>query len=373
MKRLGQLKWFLLLAVLSGGVALWFYFSIDPLARAKKNLRAKGYYVNQVYRSNPLDQSLINIKSFLKREELSVSYTKPHQKRETLEVAAELNTLAPYIEKLNCGMTKIGDQDALLIGKMHQLRQLQLYGPQLTNRGVAGLSNLKNLEWLELYAPQATDEGLNWLQQCHQLSWLFLTDARIGTPTLRQIASHRKLTRLNLQGTRVKSSDLQYLTGLPRLHMLELNRTLINERAAPHLIQMKSLAVLYLSETAAGDQVCQALTYLPQLTELKLDDTLITNQGVQAILEECFELENLSLKRCDVSAHAFIQAQIWPARLKYLSISGTGITGPELLDLIKKHPSLEMVVYDFRKADPEIVNQIESILVKRSQYNSQGK
>ena len=372
MKPLRQLKLFMLLVLLLAGVACALHFREDRLALAKKRLRDKGYSVRQAYRNNPVDQSIIDAKAFLKQEELSISQTERYQEKETLEVISELNTLAPYVEKLNCGLTKIRDQDAAVIGKMHRLRTLCLYGPDLTDQGVAAFSNLKNLEWLELYAPQATDEGLNWLQYNDQLSWLFLIDSQVGTQTLQQISSHRKLIRLCLQGTRVESADLQYLTRLPRLFMLELNGTFIDDQAAPFLRRMRSLNTLYLSETEVGDQVCESLTFLPELKELKLDDTLVTNQGVQALLEGCRQLKDLSLRRCDVSAQAFLQAKAWPVGLEYLSATGTEITGPEILTLIEKHPSLRVVGYNHRNTDPDLVRKIDKLLHKRSQLSSRG-
>ena len=373
MKRRYQFKWFLLLVFALVAVVCTMHFREDRLTLAKKRLRAKGYSVRQAYRSNPVDQSIIDAKAFLKREELSISQTERYQEKETLEVTSELNTLAPYVEKLNCGLTKTRDQDAAVIGKMHRLRTLCIYGPELTDQGVAAFSKLKNLEWLELYAPQATDEGLNWLQQNDQLSWLFLIDSQVGTQTLQRISSHRKLIRLCLQGTRVESADLQYLTQLPKLHMLELNGTFIDDQAAPFLRRMRSLNTLYLSETEVGDQVCESLTFLPELKELKLDDTLVTNQGIQALLEGCPQLKNLSLRRCDVSVQAFLQAKAWPVGLEYLSATGTEITGTEMLALIQRHPSLRIVGYNHRNTDPAIISQIDKLLHKRSQYSSNGR
>lgn len=365
MKRRYQFKWFLLLVFALVAVVCTMHFREDRLTLAKKGLKDKGYSVRQAYRSNPVDQSIIDAKAFLKREELSISQTERYQEKETLEVTSELNTLAPYVEKLNCGLTKTRDQDAAVIGKMHRLRTLCIYGPELTDQGVAAFSKLKNLEWLELYAPQATDEGLNWLQQNDQLSWLFLIDSQVGTQTLQRISSHRKLIRLCLQGTRVESADLQYLTRLPQLYMLELNGTFIDDQAAPFLSQMTSVNTLYLSETEVGDQVCQALTNLPELDNLLLDDTLVTDQGVQALLSGCPELKRLSLRRCDVSAQVFLQAKIWPANLEQLSVTGTRITDREALEIILKHPSLQSVGYNYRQADPEIIKLIDKQLKKR--------
>ena len=369
MKYHSQLKWFLLLLVLLGGAVFFRYFTDDPLTAAKTQLSAKGYKVKAIHYSNPIDDSLGILKKILNRESLRVTCIEWYTPRESLEITEELDRLAPYIETLQCGLTKVSDQDALILGKMHQLKNLQIYGPDLSTRGVSQLSQLKHLTWLELYAPQATDESLRWLEDNDQLGWLYLSDSQAGTATMQRIAHHRELVRLDLQGTRIESSDLHYLTDFPRLHMLELNRTFIDDRAAAYLGQMQSLGTLYLSETEVGDEVCRALAELPELRSLKLDDTLVTDQGVQTLLEGRAPLKDLSLRRCDVSAKAFMEARSWPAELETLSVRGTAINGREILAMIESHPSLIIVGYNQRDTDLDIIEQIDAMLEKRRAHN----
>lgn len=306
-------------------------------------------------------------------EEIEVYRIKWYTKQESLKVTEELKTLAPYIECLRCGLTKVRDSDALVIGKMHGLRHLQIYGPDLTNRGVSALSDLKDLERLELYAPRATEEGLSWLHRCTQLHRFFMSDAKLGTHTLQQIANHRELIRIDMQGTEVQSTDLQYLTQLPRLFMLELNGTFLDDKAAPYFRQMKSLGTLYLNETEVGDQVCQALATLPKLDSLNLDDTLITDLGVQTLLEGCPQLKYVSIRRCDISGKAFAALKCWPVNLEHLIVTGNRLTGADILKILNDHESLKSIGYNPRNFDPEIVKQIKSITQKRLHQNLYGR
>ncbi len=349
------------------------FFKEDPISLAKERLKTKGFSVKPAPRSNSIDRSIRDVKSLLKMEEFRVTRSDYYTVTESLEGVEELNTLSPFIESLNCGLTKVRDSDALVIGKMHQLRHLQIYGPDLTNQGVSALSQLKDLEWLDLYAPQATEEGLSWLHRCTQLHRLFLTDARLGTRTLQQIANHRELTRIDMQGTWVKSTDLQYLTQLPQLYMLELNGTFLDDKAAPYFRQMKSLGTLHLNETEVGDQVCQALATLPKLNSLILDDTLITDQGVQILLEGCPELKDLSIRRCDITGKAFDALKFWPVKLESLNVTGNQLTGAEILKMLNDHESLQSIGYNPRNFDHAIVQQIDSIRQTRLNRNLYGR
>lgn len=358
-------KWHVLLALLLCGGASVLFFKEDSISLAKEQLKASGYSVRPAIRRNPIDDSLLSLKSFFKMEEIQISRSEWHKEQEVLEVTAELNTLAPYIEHLSCGATKIRDSDALIIGQMHQLRHLELYGPDLTDTGVSALSDLKDLEWFVLYAPKVTDESLNWLHQCHQLRWLILNDTRITGATLKQISNSTGLITLNIGNTLVKSADLQYLTELPKFRMLILSGTQIDDAAAPYLKSMISLTSVELNETKVGDEVCQQLTALPKLEYLELDDTLITDQGVQILLAGCPQLKELSIRRCHISGKAFTALKSWPVKLERLTVSDTKITGEEILRLLNDHESLESIGYNSKNINPQMVKQINSIIEAR--------
>lgn len=359
------IKWYLLLAILLCGSASALFFKEDPISLAKERLKTKGFSIKPAYRSNPIDRSIRDVKRFLKMEEIRVSRADHYTVTESLEGIQGLNTLAPYIEHLSCGATKIRDSDALIIGKMYQLRHLELYGPDLTDMGVSNLSDLKDLEWFVLYAPQVTDAGLSWLHQCHQLKWLTLTDAKITGSTLKQISNSTELITLKIRNTLVKSSDLQYLTELPKFRMLILSGTQIDDAAAPYLKSMTSLTSVGLNETKVGDEVCQQLIAIPKLEYLELDDTSITDQGVQTLLEGCPQLKSLSIRRCDISANAFTAVKSWPIKLERLNVAGNKLSGAEILKILNDHESLESIGFNARNFDPEIVKQLDSLRATR--------
>ncbi|MCA9004624.1 MAG: hypothetical protein KDA70_05065 [Planctomycetaceae bacterium] len=359
-------KWYLFFLISLGGLLIWLYFQEDTISLAKESLKTKGFYVRSASRSNPIDRTVLAAKRFLKRDELRIARIKWYTETESLAGIEELQTLAPFIVHLNCGLSKIHDSDAYVIGKMHDLRSLILYGPDLSDRGVLSLSRLERLESLELYAPKSTDAGLNWLHRCPHLHRLILGDAKLGTPTVQQLSQHYELRRLNLQGTLITSSDLQFLTDLPQLWMLELTRDFIDDSAAPHLRKMNSLGNLQLNETEVGDEVCSALSKLPDLSTLNLNDTQITDRGVCILLEGCLNLKSLSVARCDLTDKAFVDAKTLPVNLKTITITGNRITGQEIMNIYRRHPVIESINFNQSNYDPDIVDQIEQIRKTRS-------
>ncbi|QDT44440.1 Leucine Rich repeats (2 copies) [Gimesia alba] len=368
-------KWHVLLALLLCGGASALFFKEDQLSLAKEQLKAKGFTVKPSYRRrrNPIDSSIHDLKGLLKIEEIEVYRSVWYKEQEALEVTAELEILAPYIDHLSCGTTKIRDCDAPIIGKMHQLKHLELYGPDLSNRGVSHLCNLKDLEWFVLDAPQVTDEGLNWLHQCHQLWWLILPDAKITGTTLKQISNTSELLTLDISNTLVESSDLHYLTELPKLRRLILTGTQIDDSAGRYFKEMTGLSSLVLKQTKVGDDFCQQLTVLPKLESLELDDTSITDQGVQTLLAGCPELKRLSIRNCNISGKAFTAVKSRPIKLEQLSVTGTKLTGEEIFNILNDHESLESIGYNSKNIDPQIVKQINSIREARLHRSLYGQ
>lgn len=220
-------SWLLLFVLILCGGALFLSLRDNSVSQAKEQLTAKGFSIKPAYRQqdNFIESSLHDFKGILKIEEIEIYRTVWYKEEKTLEVTSELDILAPYIEHLSCGLTRIQDSDATVIGKMRQLKHLEMYGPQLTNRGARELSGLQDLEWFVLSAPQVTDAGLAWLQQCGGLKWLILSETSVSGGTLKQISHAHDLLTLDLGKTNVRSVDLQHLTNLHALRRLVLANT----------------------------------------------------------------------------------------------------------------------------------------------------
>ena len=104
-----------------------------------------------------------------------------------------------------------------------------------------------------------------------------------------------------------------------------------------------------------------------------LDDTSITNQGVQTLLEGCPELKRLSIRNCHISGKAFFAVKFWPVKLESLDVTGTNLTGEEMLMLLKDHETLESIYMTPKDCDPEIAKQIHSIREARRHRRQDGQ
>lgn len=138
---------------------------------------------------------------------------------------------------------------------------------QITDQGLASLSQLKQLQTLHLEeCIVITDERLASLAQLKQLRTLNLTECdQITDEGLASLGQLRNLQRLNLKGCRkITDEGLASLTQLPQLQILNLTGC--------HKITDKGLV---------------SLTQLKQLQTLDLSNCdKITNQGLTLLLEQ---------------------------------------------------------------------------------------
>lgn len=136
---------------------------------------------------------------------------------------------------------------------------------------------------------------------------------------------------------------------------------------------MTSLTSLELNHTDVGDKVCQSLTALPELENINLDETSITDQGVRVLIAGSPHLTKLSLRNCKLSIEALSTCKSWPAHLKELWVTGTKLTGEDVLNLLKTRSTLDAVYFDLKECEPETAKQIENIRTTRLHRSLYGQ
>jgi hypothetical protein len=165
------------------------------------------------------------------------------------------NLTLPYIVKLplkrlELRRTKIDDRGAPLIASIKTLRELDLTGSFITNKGIKilaeGLPNLNELDLSNM--PKLTDKGVALLAPMKSLRHLSLdvnTGLGAGFPKLAPL----DLTFLDLKETAVRDSDLPYFLGMKHLETLRLQKTPISDDGLKTIAKMKALRHLDLVET----------------------------------------------------------------------------------------------------------------------------
>jgi hypothetical protein len=98
------------------------------------------------------------------------------------------------------------DAEAVHVGRLSRLVDLDLQGPSVTDAGLAHLKGLTSLQVLNLSNTQVTDAGLTHLKRLTSLQVLWLNNTRVGNAGLAQLKGLTNLKALRLVGTRVNDA-----------------------------------------------------------------------------------------------------------------------------------------------------------------------
>ncbi len=228
--------------------------------------------------------------------------------------------------------------DALMthIGRLTQLKRLNLSGTTLTGSGLTNLEKLTALEKLvlpnypisdddlahlagltrlkHLYVYSGvliTNRGLTHLSGMRQLESLGLINTRITT--LEPIRGLTQLKELHLQGAPITDEGLEPLHDFTSLEWLFLGGTQVTDGGIAHFSTLPNLMMVDLTGTRVGDAGTRLLINLPRIMSLNLYDTRVTDAGLADLADR--------LNR---------------GPLRSLIVSGPGVTSGALAELRKK-------------------------------------
>ncbi|MBI3838380.1 MAG: hypothetical protein HY288_10670 [Planctomycetia bacterium] len=117
--------------------------------------------------------------------------------------------------------TLVVDRDLKsLSGLESELLRINFSHTEITDAGLARLSQMKEIEQLRLASPRITDAGLACLRELPHLRFLHLIDIPITDSGLEHLHSLKSLESLYLDGTRITDDGIQRLiAALPQVHL----------------------------------------------------------------------------------------------------------------------------------------------------------
>ena len=190
------------------------------------------------------------------------------------------------------------------IGRLTQLRQLDLFESAVTDAGVAHLKNLRGLQVLSLQRTRAGDGALVHVAGFERLVHLNLSDTRVTDDGMSAVRSLHQLNELYAAGTRLTGRFATHLQELELKSLIIGNMRTIDEEgfrhiaALPHLESLKmsvmpvpdawfrsfashpALQVLRIDRIDISDAVIPHLAAIPMLREASLSHTGITAAGI---------------------------------------------------------------------------------------------
>ena len=126
---------------------------------------------------------------------------------------------------------------------MLELTELYLYESEVSDAGLAHLSNLTNLTILQLYDTEVSDAGLAHLSNLTNLTELDLSRTQVSDAGLAHLSGLTNLTRLKLSDTELSDAGLAHLSGLTNLTALYLPSS-ITDTGLSHLSTLTNLKYL---------------------------------------------------------------------------------------------------------------------------------
>jgi len=247
--------------------------------------------------------------------------------------------------------SKLGDAEFRLIGQLHELKSLTLYGQckGLTDETLPHLSGLSQLEELGTDGIQVSDAGLSKLTALTNLRSLSFFHPSFG-----------------MKG--FDGSGFAALKGLPNLERLTIAGTPFNDQGMAAVAEIKQLVdfrTWHTYQTQAGNE---SLTKLPELKSLWLGQRLRRYDGASNaaslddstmdILTKLKTLESLTLDEARLSLPALLRLKQLP-HLKTLELRRIEIPAADIETL---RTALSAVKIDWKPMTEEERSKLEAFL-----------
>ena len=178
------------------------------------------------------------------------------------------------------GSTKLNLYEIEALGRMTELKDLYLSGPNITDETLLILQRLNKIEHLNLHESAITDMGLVHLSKLGNLRFLSVRSTSISGNGLIYLKNLKQLEILDLTGTKITDTGLEHVKILTRLKQLCLSETKITDAGLERLKNMTSLECLSLRNTKVTDAGLEYLKGLNRLYWLDLQETKVTNAGI---------------------------------------------------------------------------------------------
>ncbi len=176
------------------------------------------------------------------------------------------------------------------LGRLEQLRIVDLFRVPCGDHDLAGLAGLSRLASLDLSGTRITDGAVDTLRQLTGLEELHLGWTEIGDGCLAAIAELPSLRWLDVSGTRVTAAGLSCLARAPSLEHLALRELALADRDLAGLMGLKDrLRSLDVSYTGVGSGAVDDLACLRGLRRLVLRGTRLAASGDAHLVERLAE------------------------------------------------------------------------------------
>jgi len=247
----------------------------------------------------------------------------------------------------------VTDSDIPLLAKMPELKKLDLSLTRITDRGLRGLRPAAGITDLNLeFAEAAGEEGTSALRGWKHLTRLNLRGTKITDATLEVLGGLTTLEALDIGYAQLTDVGLDWLTSLTKLQEIRLGGNKLTDAGLQFLRQLPQLTYLDIAGSQRTDsglwsitlaeQGVDAIASVSSLRELHAGGTALAANGLKK-LQTLPHLERLSLQGCKKVAKDAVPALAGFKGLKWLDVTGTGLTDEDVTALRQMLPACEIL------------------------------
>ena len=146
----------------------------------------------------------------------------------------------PKLSFLSVANTIINSDGIAYIGRLSQLRSLNMEGTFINDSALPMIAKLNSLERLDLGRTNVTDNGIKSLKNS-RISRLDLTSLKITDEGMKTIGTMENLRELHLWNTKIAAVDLNSFQSLKSLTVLTLAGTEIGNEGVRYISKLPSL------------------------------------------------------------------------------------------------------------------------------------
>jgi len=236
------------------------------------------------------------------------------------------------------------------LANLDSLKKINLWGDDVTDKGMSVLAQMKSLENLEISSRNITDAGIEELSQCPRLKSLSLQNTPITEAALLNLSKIKTLTALSFCRTQISGKGLSALKELPKLTDLSFMSENFAEDSTLHIGQIKTLKVLRLQyiDFDFDDKTIANLSNLVSLTTLNFvvqspHRFLFTDAGM-AHFGKLKSLEHLYISDCSNITDEGLKHFEGLSSLKQLRLDKSKVTMAGVNRLKQKIPGVIVTV-----------------------------
>jgi Leucine-rich repeat (LRR) protein len=182
------------------------------------------------------------------------------------------------------GVPGVTDRGIAALTNVRDLRELYLNGTQLTDRGLRHVAHLKDLWNLCLNDTRVSDEGVRLFGSLQSLNLLSLERTKVTGRTFASVVNNDCFS-LYLGGAEVDDDGVRVITErLTNLMRLDLSGTRITDRSVPYLARLPKLNDVRLRHTDISDEGLQVLFNHPSLEAIYLQGTKVSDFGIGKLM-----------------------------------------------------------------------------------------